>query len=112
MISGEGFDAARYTHSRRIPLAFGDRGRLQFPHLPGPRSGSRPMLRVLGRPRRFCDGVTRREAMTVGALSVLGGGFNLPTLLASEERKPATAKAKNVFVIYLHGGAPIGRAHV
>jgi hypothetical protein len=63
------------------------------------------VLRVLGRPRRFCDGVTRREAMTVGALSTLGAGFNLPTLLASEERRQ-TGKAKNVLVIYLHGGAP------
>jgi hypothetical protein len=63
------------------------------------------MLRVLGRPRRFCDGVTRRQAMTVGALSVLGGGFNLPTLLANEDRKPA-GKAKSVLVVYLHGGAP------
>lgn len=64
------------------------------------------MLRVLGRPRRFCDGVTRREAITAGALSVLGGGFNLPTLLASEERNTTAGKAKNVLVIYLHGGAP------
>jgi hypothetical protein len=63
------------------------------------------MLRVLGRPRRFCDGVTRREAMTVGALSVLGAGFNLPTLLASEERH-TRGRAKNVMVLYLHGGAP------
>jgi hypothetical protein len=64
------------------------------------------MLRVLGRPRRFCDGVTRREAMTVGALSVLGSEFSLPTLLANEERKTASARAKSVMVIYLHGGAP------
>ena len=40
------------------------------------------MLRMLGNPRRFCDGVTRREALTAGALSVLGGAFNLPSLLA------------------------------
>ena len=25
------------------------------------------MLRMLGNPRRFCDGVTRREALTAGA---------------------------------------------
>ncbi|HJZ93986.1 MAG TPA: DUF1501 domain-containing protein [Gemmataceae bacterium] len=67
------------------------------------------MLRVLGRPRQFCDGVTRREAMTVGALSVLGGSFTLPNLLASEEQKSRDARAgqaKNVLVLYLHGGAP------
>src|SRR5947208_293265 len=47
-----------------------------------PDSGRGPMLRVLGRPRRFCDGVTRREAMTVGALSTLGAGINLPHYVA------------------------------
>jgi hypothetical protein len=67
------------------------------------------MLRVLGNPRRFCDGITRREALTAGALSVLGSGFTLSDLLAAEERRPAAArpgKAKSVLVLYLHGGAP------
>jgi hypothetical protein len=67
------------------------------------------MLRMLGCPRRFCDGITRREALTAGALSVLGGAFTLPNLLAAEERLPAAArpgKAKNVLLLYLHGGAP------
>src|SRR5687767_15778588 len=68
------------------------------------------MLRVLGNPRRFCDGITRREALTVGASTVLGAGLTLPNLLAAEERRSAsgqrTGVAKNVIVIYLHGGAP------
>src|SRR4051812_19710724 len=67
------------------------------------------MLRMLGSPRRFCDGVTRREALTAGALSVLGGSFTLPNLLAAQERQPAGARpgtAKSVLVLYLHGGAP------
>jgi len=65
------------------------------------------MLRILGRPRRFCDGVTRRQAMTVGALSALGAGFSLPRLLAIEEAKLARpGKAKSVILLYLHGGAP------
>src|SRR4051812_40895648 len=66
------------------------------------------MLRMLGNPRRFCDGVTRREALTAGALSVLGGPFNLPSLLALEQRRAVAArpgKAKNVLLLYLHGGA-------
>ncbi len=64
------------------------------------------MLRVLGNPHRFCDGITRREALTVGASAVLGAGFTLPSLLAAERRNTASAIAKNVIVIYLHGGAP------
>ena len=68
------------------------------------------MLRVLGNPTRFCDGITRRDALTVGASAVLGGGFNLPCLFASEMRRSETGRhtgvAKNAIVIYLHGGAP------
>lgn len=67
------------------------------------------MLRMLGKARRFCDGVTRRDALTAGALSVLGGGFRLPTLLALEESRNIhfrPGKAKSVMVLYLHGGAP------
>src|SRR5215212_3178357 len=68
------------------------------------------MLRVLGSPHRSCDGITRREALTVGASTVLGAGLNLPNLFASEKARSAANKpsaiAKNVIVIYLHGGAP------
>jgi hypothetical protein len=38
------------------------------------------MLRMLGRPRQFCDGITRREALAAGALTALGGAFTLPGL--------------------------------
>src|SRR5919201_774350 len=72
-----------------------------------PYKESVPMLRMLGNPRRFCDGITRRQALTAGALSVLGGHFNLPSLLAMKERQGgAVGKAKNVPLLYLHGGAP------
>src|SRR5207244_188721 len=52
---------------------------------------------------------TRREALTAGTLSVLGGLFHLPRLLALEAQRPAAllpGKAKNVLLLYLHGGAP------
>ena len=64
------------------------------------------MLRVLGSPHRFCDGITRREALTVGASTVLGAGLTLPNLLAAEAGRSSPAVAKNVIVVYLHGGAP------
>jgi hypothetical protein len=66
------------------------------------------MLTLLGSPRRCCDGLTRRETLTAGALSLLGGGFTLPGLLAAEERRPADArpgKARSVILLYLLGGA-------
>jgi hypothetical protein len=66
------------------------------------------MLTMLGSPRRCCDGLTRRETLKAGALSLLGGFFNLPALLAVEERRPVgarPAKAKSVILLYLLGGA-------
>src|SRR5438552_194003 len=66
------------------------------------------MITMLGSPRRCCDGLTRRETLRAGALTLLGGGFNLPSLLAAEERRPAHARpgrAKSVILLYLLGGA-------
>jgi hypothetical protein len=66
------------------------------------------MLTMLGSPRRCCDGVTRRETLKVGALSLLGGCFDLPSLLAIEESRSAhvrPGKAKSVILLYLLGGA-------
>jgi hypothetical protein len=66
------------------------------------------MLTMLGSPRRCCDGLTRRETLKVGALSLLGGYFNLPSLLALEENRVTEVrpgKAKSVILLYLLGGA-------
>src|SRR5687767_2246439 len=46
--------------------------------------GGKPMLTMLGSPRRCCDGITRRETLKAGALGMLGG-FALPQLLEAEE---------------------------
>src|SRR5580658_1158644 len=65
------------------------------------------MLTMLGNPRRCCDGLTRRETLKAGALSLLGGFFNLPSLLALEQTgatRARRAKAKNVILLYLQGG--------
>src|SRR6516225_9185428 len=64
------------------------------------------MITLLGSPRLCCDGLTRRETLKAGALSLLGGFFNLPSLLAVERsaarRRPG--KARSVLLIYLQGG--------
>src|SRR6516165_9266952 len=65
------------------------------------------MLTMLGSPRLSCDGVTRRETLKVGALSLLGGFFNLPSLLALERGRGTRGrhgKAKSVILLYLQGG--------
>src|SRR5947209_2071035 len=64
------------------------------------------MLTMLGSPRRCCDGLTRRETLAAGALTFLGGAFNLPGLFAAQAAGHAhPGKAKNVIVLYLLGGA-------
>src|SRR3954447_21452393 len=65
------------------------------------------MIRMLGSPRRCCDGITRREALRAGALALGGGlGIGLPDLLRAEEAPTARpGRAKSVIVLYLLGGA-------
>ena len=66
------------------------------------------MLTMLGSTRRLCNGLTRRETLKAGALSLLGGAFNLPSLLGAEANRGAHArsgKAKSVILLYLLGGA-------
>ena len=64
------------------------------------------MLTVLGNPRRFCDGITRRETLKVGALSALGGFGLTDYLQAKEQGQVGKGPAKSVIVLYLLGGAP------
>jgi hypothetical protein len=66
------------------------------------------MLRVLGSPRRMCDGLSRREVITAGSIGLFGG-MSLPTLVQAEEaRRPwvPPGKAKSVILLYLMGGPP------
>src|SRR6185369_15480881 len=65
------------------------------------------MLHILGRGMKPCDGVTRREALTVGGLSLLGG-MTLPRFLAAREAQPTVrpGKAKSVVLLNLFGGPP------
>ncbi len=64
------------------------------------------MLTMLGSPRLSCDGMTRRETLIAGALPLLGGFFNLPSLMAIEKSRDVArpGKAKSVLFLYLQGG--------
>ncbi len=65
------------------------------------------MLRILGRGTKPCDGVTRRDALCVGGLSLFAG-VNLPTFLRASETQPAVApgSARSVVLLNLFGGPP------
>src|SRR5947199_3051549 len=61
------------------------------------------MLTMLGTPRRCCDGLTRRETLQAGALSLLGMTLNPAAYAAGS---PASrGRAKSVILLYLLGGA-------
>jgi hypothetical protein len=56
------------------------------------------MLRILGSPKRHCQGPTRREWIIAGGLGLAAPGF-----AARPQVKPA-GTAKNVILLYLFGG--------
>src|SRR5262245_49704202 len=57
------------------------------------------MLRILGSPKRLCDGLTRREWLIAGGLGLAG------TAAASAAAPTAgLGRAKNVILLYLFGG--------
>lgn len=59
------------------------------------------MLKILGEKKRFCDGVSRRSFLQIGALAM--GGVNLPTLLRAEAES-GNRSHKAVIMVYLSGG--------
>ena len=62
------------------------------------------MLRIEGKKGRFCDGVSRRNFLQVGALGL--GGIALPQLLQAEGQTANRRQHKSVIMIYLPGGPP------
>ena len=54
--------------------------------------------------RRFCDGVSRRNFIKIGALGM--GGLALPQLLQAEAASGIRKSHKAVIMIYLPGGPP------
>src|SRR5262249_52068275 len=66
------------------------------------------MLRILGSPRRLCEGVTRREMLRAGGLSLFGLGlsdfFRLSEAQASHGQPVRSfGKAKACILLYLYG---------
>ena len=60
------------------------------------------MLTLEGEGQKFCDGVSRREFLTLGALTV--GGVTLRDVLAAEAQAGIKGSHKAVIMIYLPGG--------
>ncbi len=62
------------------------------------------MLSIPGHARQFCDGVSRRNFLRIGALGM--GGLTLPQLLKAEAASGLSSGRKAVIMIYLPGGPP------
>jgi hypothetical protein len=63
------------------------------------------MLRLLGTPTHACDGLTRRELLRAGGLTLFGG-MTLPRFLRAAAEQPARspARARAVILLNLFGG--------
>src|SRR5471030_3148610 len=59
------------------------------------------MLTISSGKSRFCDGVTRRSFLQIGALAM--GGLSLPSILQAEQRA-GTRSHKAIIMVYLSGG--------
>jgi hypothetical protein len=64
------------------------------------------MFALHDRPVKLCDGISRRELLRAGGLSVLG--LSLPALLSAAPPSPGGTfgRAKNVIYLWLQGGPP------
>src|SRR2546423_3671931 len=60
------------------------------------------MLTIYGKSSRFCDGISRRNFLKIGALGL--GGLALPELLEAEARAGIRRSHKAIIMIYLPGG--------
>jgi hypothetical protein len=62
------------------------------------------MLSIRGRSQRLCSGISRRDAITIGALGL--GGLTLPDLLRAESQQGVGNSKKAVIMIYMCGAPP------
>src|SRR5918911_1504339 len=62
------------------------------------------MLTMLGKGQPMCDGVSRRQFLTIGGLAM--GGISLSQLLQAEAVAGSGKRHKSVIMIFLSGGPP------
>ena len=62
------------------------------------------MLNLFGGKRRLCDGINRRDFLSIGSLGL--AGLSLPELLRAEDAAGIGESHKSVIMIYLTGGPP------
>ena len=64
------------------------------------------MLSILGKPSRYCDGISRRGFLKIGGLSFGAGGLSLADLMRAEASSASPKRHKSIINIFLAGGPP------
>ncbi len=64
------------------------------------------MLTIYGQSDRYCDGVSRRSFLKIGALGVGLGGLTLTDIFRAEAKAGVSSRPKSVINIFLGGGPP------
>jgi len=64
------------------------------------------MLTIFGQKNRFCDGVSRRSFLKIGALGLGAGSFTLADLFRAEAKAGTRHGHKAIINIFLGGGPP------
>jgi hypothetical protein len=67
------------------------------------------MLTITGRPARYCDGISRRGFLRIGALGVGAGALTLADLFRIEAQggiRSQSSRHKSVINVFLGGGPP------
>src|SRR5215475_2258083 len=62
------------------------------------------MLNISGPASRYCDGITRRSMLKIGALSFGATTLTLADVFRAEARQGTASSNKSIIMIYLGGG--------
>src|SRR5262245_25416201 len=64
------------------------------------------MLTIYGKRTRFCDGISRRSFLRIGALSFGASCLTLTDILRAEAKAGAGSRTRSVINVFLGGGPP------
>jgi hypothetical protein len=64
------------------------------------------MLTIYGRGHRYCDGISRRSFLRIGALGLGAGALNLADLNRLDAASGSSSRQKAVINVFLGGGPP------
>jgi len=64
------------------------------------------MLTIYGQKTRYCDGISRRSFLRIGALGIGAGSLTLADIFRAEARANTSSSHKAIINIFLGGGPP------